>query len=278
MRASVEGTASDALRHVWLAVLAATVPSAFAQQAPTAPDAALPEEIVKYRVEFILFAHTDADVNEERFNTESVGDAALPPVPLAPFGVPAPADFTGSEPPPAETGPSADELKPILPFPDGTEAPVETPFWFRVLRADELGLANTLARLENLRAYRILASGGWVQEGLSESASQPMDLSNLGVVNPLGTLRLHVSRFLHLGVDLEFREQPLATEGVVSLPSTFEDVPTMTKYRMVAQRRARSGELHYIDHPLFGLLFLISPAPEEGELIEDDTGVLAPAI
>jgi hypothetical protein len=47
---------------------------------------------------------------------------------------------------------------------------------------------------------------------------------------------------------------------------------------MVAERRARSGELHYVDHPMFGLLFLISPAPEENAPVDDDTSVLAPAI
>jgi hypothetical protein len=47
---------------------------------------------------------------------------------------------------------------------------------------------------------------------------------------------------------------------------------------MVAQRRARSGELHYVDHPMFGLLFLIAPVREEHPPVGDDTSVLAPAI
>jgi hypothetical protein len=147
------------------------------------------------------------------------------------------------------------------------------------LDAGELELAQTYARLDNLRAYRLLASGGWIQEGLDETAAQPINLGNLGIVNPTGSLRLHVSRFLHLNVDLEFRAQPFADAGSASDPFALAELaPLGTKYRMVAQRRARSGELHYVDHPMFGLLFLISPAPEENAPIGDDTSVLAPAI
>jgi hypothetical protein len=147
------------------------------------------------------------------------------------------------------------------------------------LDVGELDLADTYARLDNLRAYRLLARGGWIQEGLDETAARPIDLANLGIVNPMGTLRLHVSRFLHLGVDLEFRAQPFAAGGAAADTLALAELaPLGTKYRMVAQRRARSGELHYVDHPMFGLLFLVSPAPEENAPIDDDTSVLAPAI
>jgi hypothetical protein len=82
-----------------------------------------------------------------------------------------------------------------------------------------------------------------------------------------------------LNIDLEFRAQPFANAGTgADARALAELAPLGTKYRMVAQRRARSGELHYVDHPMFGLLFLISPVPEEEVPVEDDTSVLAPAI
>ena len=31
------------------------------------------------------------------------------------------------------------------------------------------------------------------------------------------------------------------------------------RFRLVSERRMRSGELHYIDHPLFGVLILLTP-------------------
>jgi hypothetical protein len=270
-------------RHGWLAatVLAASAELALAQQAPANPEAGLPEEPVKYRVEFIIFAHAEADPYEELFDKEA-SDAALPremPVPFGrPFGGGSDPGSGGGPAPAPEGAESTDDLKPIVPPDGGLPADTE-PFWFRVLDAGELALADTYARLDNLRAYRLLASGGWIQEGLEESAARPINLANLGIVNPAGSLRLHVSRFLHLGVDLEFRAQPFADAGNAADPLALAELaPLGTKYRMVAQRRARSGELHYVDHPMFGLLFLISPAPEENVPVDDDTSVLAPAI
>jgi hypothetical protein len=184
----------------------------------------------------------------------------------------------GATVPAPEIADPTDELKPIVP-PNGGLPADTAPFWFRVLDAGELDLASTYARLDNLRAYRLLARGGWIQEGLDEAAARPIDLANLGIVNPTGSLRLHVSRFLHLGVDLEFRAQSFADAGTAADTLALAELaPLGTKYRMVAQRRARSGELHYVDHPMFGLLFLITPAPEENPPVGDDTSVLAPAI
>jgi hypothetical protein len=263
------------------AALAATASAfiagpALAQQAPTVTEGAVPEGLLKYRVEFIIFAHTEADPYEELFDKEAQRSAALPPD-GASFGADSVSGLRGDAGPAPEAVDPTGELKPILPF-AGATAEDTAPFWFRVLDASELGLASTYARLENLRAYRLLAHGGWIQEGLDETAARPMDLGNLGIVNPAGSLRLHVSRFLHFSIDLEFRAQPFAASTDAGALSLTELAPMGTMYRMVAQRRARSGELHYVDHPMFGLLFLISPAPEEETPVEDDTGVLAPAI
>jgi hypothetical protein len=260
-------------RHVWLATVLAAGVDGHAQQAPAVVDSP-PEKPLKYRVEFIIFAHAEADPYEELFDKE-----ALPPELSAPadarFGGDTNIGLRGDAVPTPEAAEPNEELKPILPFPSD-DLPGDAPFWFRVLDAGELGLANTYARLENLRAYDLLARGGWIQEGLDETAARPMDLATLGIANPTGSLRLYVSRYLHVGVDLEFRAQQLADGNVAN--SLAELAPLGTKYRMVAQRRARSGELHYVDHPMFGLLFLISPVPEEEAPVEDDTSVLAPAI
>jgi hypothetical protein len=266
-------------RHGWLATaLAVSAELTLAQQAPADAEAPVSEEPPKYRVEFIIFAHAEADPYEELFDKEA-SDAALAetPVPLgAPFGVGADPGSRGDTVRAPEVADATDELKPILPPNGGLPADTE-PFWFQVLDAGELALAGTYARLDNLRAYRLLARGGWIQEGLDETAARPIDLANLGIVNPSGSLRLRVSRYLHLGVDLEFRAAPEGGGTADSL-ALAELAPLGTKYRMVTERRARSGELHYVDHPTFGLLFLISPALEEKAPVDDDTSVLAPAI
>ncbi len=41
------------------------------------------------------------------------------------------------------------------------------------------------------------------------------------------------------------------------------DGRAMLSYPFVQHRRMRSGELHYLDHPVLGMLILVDRAPEE---------------
>lgn len=150
----------------------------------------------------------------------------------------------------------------------------EEEFAFRFLRPDELQLRSAYSVMDRLGAYRVLAHGGWVQDGLDEANAKPMDLAYLGTTNPRGTVKLYLGRFLHVAVDLEYQTPPRSAVDTFGLA----EIDIGRWYRLKTERNAiRSGELHYIDHPLFGVLVLITPAPEEEEIIEDDTGVLAPA-
>jgi len=67
-----------------------------------------------------------------------------------------------------------------------------------------------------------------------------------------GTVMVSLARFLQVEVDLLYH-RPANGE-----PASPDFAPT--RFRLVAERRMRSGELHYIDHPLFGVLILITPA------------------
>jgi hypothetical protein len=247
-----------------------------AAQEPAVLDPLDAAVVPKYRVEFILFAHADIDPTEEIFVDEGAARVRQPPPAGAPLagGETDPAAEPGAEP---GTAPDTGPFDFIDPFGQlGRDDDGRAPFQFRVLRRDELQLGDSYARIERLGAYRLLAHGGWVQDGLDDSEAQPMNLANLGIVNPEGTLRLYLSRFLHLSIDLKYQAPRvgLETEGVAD-PRTLTELRLEPEFRMVEQRRARSGELHYVDHPLFGLLFMISPLPEED--VEDDTADLKPA-
>jgi hypothetical protein len=248
------------------------------------PEPGLP----RYRVEFILFAHTNVDPGEEEFIYEYESPAAS--VPTRRFGErlfsqPFPDTLDARDLEAADNAalpepePNADPFEFIDPFGQltdpGSGPGSQSGFRFRLLRADELELNDAFARINRLGAYRALAHGGWIQEGLDETSARPMNLANLGVVNPTGTLTLRLSRFLHLDIDLQY--QPDRTPTVVGPGvSALEQLQLQPRYRILGERRARSGELHYIDHPLFGLLFMISPAPAEGGS-EDADAETAPA-
>jgi hypothetical protein len=113
-----------------------------------------------------------------------------------------------------------------------------------------------------------------------------------------GTLRVHRARYLHVEADLLYY-RPLAGDarpaagndanaallpdspdtGLIEQLLADEDrVPRL--FRLSAKRRMRSRELHYLDHPLFGLLVEIVPlelpempeeavSPPEGEALPD---------
>ena len=98
-----------------------------------------------------------------------------------------------------------------------------------------------------------------------------------------GTLRLRRGRYLHLDVDLVYREPVWeapeaaapAESGVDTLIGGTEPEmpaeqaepataplplePVLREVRMTQSRRMRSGELHYLDHPRFGVLVLVRP-------------------
>ena len=72
-----------------------------------------------------------------------------------------------------------------------------------------------------------------------------------------GTFTLRRGRFLHVDVDLGFRKSYLPEDGT---QTTDMVVQPLTQYvRMIQSRRIRNDELHYLDHPLFGVLFVVTP-------------------
>jgi hypothetical protein len=104
------------------------------------------------------------------------------------------------------------------------------------------------------------ASGG-TEPGLEHPSAPALD----------GTLRLYVERYLHLDVDLLYYRPapeipaPAAADNTgsdstpASAPARTPTVWRPTLFRLHQSRRMRSGELHYFDHPLLGVLALITP-------------------
>ena len=100
--------------------------------------------------------------------------------------------------------------------------------------------------------YRLLTQARW---------QQTVDPSGKGTVKPVrissgkdgeldGTIRFYMSRYLHLDVNLQFREAESAGSAAMT-------------YRMNEARRVKSQETHYFDHPRFGVLVRIMPVEKE---------------
>jgi hypothetical protein len=72
---------------------------------------------------------------------------------------------------------------------------------------------------------------------------------------------LYLSRFLHVNLDLTYRGAAAAASAA---PSTGLDEFTFApRYELETERNVRSGELHYFDHPAFGVLVKVTPLPAQ---------------
>ena len=242
-------------RIAWLVLLAAA--SASVAQAPVVAPAAEEQLPPQFEVEVLVFAYRDFDATEERFDQELNGigfdgDAAtLRDAPVF--------DDTNV----GAAAPQTDDLEPFVPV-DPLAAQRAEALRIRLLPPEALKLANEYRRLRAISAYLPLVHTGWVQPGLPEADAQPFDLKVLGISNPSGTIRVHLSprNFLHITLDLTYRAAaaaaPLATNDGL------DELVLAPRYHLEAARNARSGELHYFDHPAFGALVRITPVATQG--------------
>lgn len=187
---------------------------------------------------------------------------------------------------------------------------------FSWLMQDELQLDAAVSRLKRSSSMKLLWHGGWLQPGLEREAALPVNIS-LPREEPLldeqgqalpyppppqleGTLRLVLSRYLHIEADLAYllpvdpqqvarsqadkgviEEQPTAVYGDAGMDDEMAALamatlsveerdrllraaelgarPSWQVFHLRDSRRMRSGETHYLDHPLFGMVVQALP-------------------
>ncbi len=158
------------------------------------------------------------------------------------------------------------------------------PEGFQALSAGAAGLAGVKARLQGSGRYRVIAHKIWRQPGLDRAAAVPVrvrggtdystrflqhgvqaspqgseGLPMAGKAGALeevdGTVTVVLGRYLHLYTDLVFRTPMTRPDA----QGHQEPGPSLVSVRVQGQRRMRSRELHYLDHPLLGVLVQITP-------------------
>jgi hypothetical protein len=248
-----------------LSAAAALLATAAVAQAPLPPAAGL-ELPPRYEVEVLIFANRAFDPTEERFDygPSGFGGNAAAPLQEAPVFDDTWLSTVRGEPPQAQTPPLQPSTPEPLPPPDPlAEQRAALAAALRVvpLQPEELKLTNEYRRLRAVAAYEPLVHFGWIQPGLPEADSTPFDLRTLGVPNPHGTVRVHLGTVrLHITLDLTYQ----ATAGVAPSATAgdgLDEIVLAPQYRLRATRSARSNELHYFDHPAFGVLVRVTPVP-----------------
>lgn len=162
---------------------------------------------------------------------------------------------------------------------------------FTLLTKDQYTMGDIMERLQRLDVYEPLMHFGWTQATWPDEDTLPIDLGRMAKLPDglAGTLRLYLSRYLHLVVDLELDGPVPAISGGRSDPildygdyrslddeGSIDDarsqdriddygVPQPVRYRIEENRILRSDELRYFDHPKFGVLAKVVRVEEEPE-------------
>jgi hypothetical protein len=135
------------------------------------------------------------------------------------------------------------------------------------------GVSNAL---QQSRGYSVLFHRAWrqVASGQDSAPAYPVrSLATGGSEAVEGSVRLVLERFLHLDANLLLVSARAA--GASGYAEASGSVPV---YALREQRRIRSGELHYFDHPHFGMIALVTPyaAPEEPAVPVQESGLEEP--
>ena len=200
-----------------------------------------------------------------------------------------------------ETWPTPETLN--LSFPKGIlelEPAVENDDdWIAFRNTDALDeeFQQALRSIKLSSNYEIMATTSWNQPALDGNSAIPILIqagNEYGGYYELeGSITLVVSRYLHLKTDLWLSDYIQKVEMITPWwetsntvtdggfdASSYQEIDfsstnyseTVTRYESVRtvvlneSRRMRSGELHYLDNPMFGVLVKVVPyAPEEAE-------------
>ena len=140
-----------------------------------------------------------------------------------------------------------------------------------VLQPEQFALTDELRHLSNSRRFEPLMTVSWVQVNPPVDngpalrlrfgdelrindvplyfGDQPTDREPETVQELDGTVTLLLSRYLHLDADLSWTQT--------------DEYGQLGSYHLQESRRMRSGELHHLDSPRFGLLAKIGKVSDE---------------
>lgn len=109
------------------------------------------------------------------------------------------------------------------------------------------------------KGYRILFHKAWSQNAMDtkDAPTVLIESAQENGTQMIGTIKLYKTRFAHVEVDLEFEKAIPAKilEAFAENQQLALDVlPSHWRFNLTEARKIKGDELHYIDHPLFGVL------------------------
>ncbi len=175
-------------------------------------------------------------------------------------------------------------------------------YYYSKIPQEEFRLSSEAEKLTASKKYKILYHSAWIQPGLDKENAESIHIKateddltspNLDSLTPSlidntsinnyqanfnnieqedentileGLIKVELGRYLHINFDLKYKRDLAPVQGVINTSSltSYKDIKY---YPVKMHRRMRSKEVHYIDHPLIGILVLAT----RFELPKDET-------
>ncbi len=169
-----------------------------------------------------------------------------------------------------------------------------TPRAFQLLNPANFSMTDLTQRLLDSKQYRVLSHIAWRQptvkladsravhvhdelmqeDALIPVSDEPLLLNNLP--DPIeqleteikkkrfyGTVTVNLARYLHLKADITYYNPEVYLAEQIAEQNI--DTPNIEYFKMFESRRMRSNKIHYLDHPYFGIIALITPYEHESK-------------
>lgn len=148
---------------------------------------------------------------------------------------------------------------------------------FEIDSARTFSLSSEVSKIAKSRDFRVISTKSWFQniKTLKDAELVFIDSGFFKGSRIFGYLQLYKERFLHFNSKLYFSELDLLIEqqpNFISGKNIFEDEVIIDLFKEKNQKilyevnhskKFKSGEIHYMDHPKFGMLIKLSKAQKE---------------
>ena len=148
---------------------------------------------------------------------------------------------------------------------------------FEIDSAREFSLSAEVSKIAKSRDFRVISTKSWFQNIKDKDAAELIfiDSDFFKGTRIFGFFQLYKERFLHFNTKLYLSElDPLFTQDERLMVGKnvfneekeldiYEEKNQKVLYEVVHSKKFRSGELHYVDHPKFGMLIMLTKAQKK---------------
>ena len=148
---------------------------------------------------------------------------------------------------------------------------------FEIDSAREFSLSAEVSKIARSRDFRVISTKSWFQHIKDKDAAELIfiDSDFFKGTRIFGFFQLYKERFLHFNTKLYLSElDPLFTQDERLMVGKnvfneekeldiYEEKNQKVLYEVVHSKKFRSGELHYVDHPKFGMLIMLTKAQKK---------------